>query len=170
MANRVNDWQGLINLANEDLKQYGAMLLHHEDEEDGTFSLDILYGVDPNDVTKYEECDTYAENYYEDEMSELVNEAWSHARAKAKERKAKKESKHELFVRLGIYINPTDEELDKILKGDTDVLQQVIREKRFSVGGDTYIPSPVVEQFNEQNGTNYEVDDYGFELYDWCTL
>jgi hypothetical protein len=86
MANRCNDWQGLLKLANEDLKKYGAMILHHEDEEDGTFSVEILFGLDfaNFDVTKYKECEEFAENYYEDEMAALINDAWAHARAKAK--------------------------------------------------------------------------------------
>jgi hypothetical protein len=101
MANRYNDWQGMIKLANEDLKKYGAMILHHEDEEDGTFSVEILYGLDfaNFDVTKYKECEEFAENYYEDELSELINDAWHHARAKAKAmlkpKKAKKSKSKE---------------------------------------------------------------------------
>lgn len=79
----------------------------------------------------------------------------------------KDEPKHDIFCRLGIYIHPTDEELDKIFKGDTEVLKQVIKDNRFTIDGDTYIPSPMVETYNEGNGTHYEVDDIGFEEYGW---
>ncbi len=78
------------------------------------------------------------------------------------------EQKNELFVRLGIYIQPTDEETDKILKGDVETMQQVIREHRYTIGGDTYLPSPAIEIYNEQHGTDYTIDDIGFEQYDWC--
>lgn len=108
MANRCNDWQGMIKLANEDLKKYGAMLKLDNDE--GAYSVEILYGVNPKDNTKFKESDCYAENYYEDELSELINEAWYHARAKAKamlkpkkakKAKAKKAKKYQVAVVLG---------------------------------------------------------------------
>lgn len=119
MANRCNDWQGMIKLANEDLKKYGAMILHHEDEEDGTFSVEILFGLDfaNFDVTKYKECDEFAENYYEDEMAALINDAWAHARAKAKamlkpkkakKAKAKKSTRKEYPALVAFGSTPTN--------------------------------------------------------------
>ena len=119
MANRCNDWQGMIKLANEDLKKYGAMILHHEDEEDGTFSVEILFGLDfaNFDVTKYKECEEFAENYYEDERAALINDAWAHARAKAKamlkpkkakKAKAKKSTRKEYQALVAFGSTPTN--------------------------------------------------------------
>lgn len=78
----VAEWEKLRNVANEELMKYNAMLSVYEDE-DGCYSLDIIFGLDfnakPFDITKYKECETYAVNYYENELTNLVNEAWHYA-------------------------------------------------------------------------------------------
>lgn len=74
MANRVNNWEQLLELANKDLKKYGVELKVVEDT--GDYDLHIFY---PDGTT-----DIYAQNYYEYELGELVNDAWTHARAKVK--------------------------------------------------------------------------------------
>lgn len=73
MANRVNNWRELLKLANEDLKKYDA--------EIGVYDHDDVYSV-TTVVNGLEE--EYADNYYEDELQDLINDAWAHARAKAK--------------------------------------------------------------------------------------
>ena len=68
--NRVNDWRSLLAIANEDLAKIGYELKIYE--EDGCYSCDIWKnGVAYN---------IYAENYYEDELSELINDAWHHVK------------------------------------------------------------------------------------------
>ena len=75
MANRVNNWQELLKLANKDLEKYNIRLTL--EEFDGSYTLYIKN-------TTTDKWETYAEGYYEDELSELVNDAWAHARAKVK--------------------------------------------------------------------------------------
>ena len=75
MANRVNNWQELLKLANKDLANYNTRLTL--EEFDGSYTLYI-------ESTTTKKWETYAEGYYEDELSELVNDAWAHARDKAK--------------------------------------------------------------------------------------
>lgn len=66
--NRNYDWKTLLTYANEDLAAYGYSLKVYEKEE-GFYFLDIVKdGVDEN----------YAGNYYEDELSDLINDAWHH--------------------------------------------------------------------------------------------
>ena len=72
--NRINNWKDLLKLANEDLKKYNMSLVLKED--DCAYSLII---VGPGKIDKY--C--FAENCYEDELGELINDAWAHARTKA---------------------------------------------------------------------------------------
>lgn len=76
MANRINNWEQLLELANEDLKKYGVEMkvLLVEDTDD--YDLHIVY---PDGTT-----DIFAQNYYVDELGDLVNDAWAHARAKVK--------------------------------------------------------------------------------------
>lgn len=73
MANRVNNWRELLDLANKDLKKFNAELGIYE--EDGEFSITIVIGDEETE---------YASGYYEDELSDLINDAWDHTRAKAK--------------------------------------------------------------------------------------
>ena len=70
--NRRNEWQKLLALANADLKQYGYSLDINDKGDKGFFKCNILRG------RKVEE--TYAENYYEDELDELVNEVWAYVK------------------------------------------------------------------------------------------
>lgn len=65
--NRRNEWQKILEIANNDLALYGYSLLIVEPEE-GFYNCEIWKDG--------EHVDTYAENYYEDELDELVNDAW----------------------------------------------------------------------------------------------
>ena len=66
------EWQALLDIANEDLLKKGYSLRITEDEN-GFYQCDILYhGVDKDGV-KYK---TYAENYFEEELADLVTDAW----------------------------------------------------------------------------------------------
>lgn len=83
MANFRNPYKNSLELANKELKEYNAMLSLYEDE-DGYFSLDIIFGLDFSDpenfdITKYDTCETYGENYFEHELDNLVIEAWHYA-------------------------------------------------------------------------------------------
>jgi hypothetical protein len=71
--NRYNDWQGLLKMANEDLEQFGYSLLIVETEE-GFYNCEIRMGG--------ELIETYAENYYEDELTDLITEAWHDVKLK----------------------------------------------------------------------------------------
>ena len=71
--NRYNDWQGLLEMANEDLGKFGYSLLIVEPEE-GFYNCEIHKDG--------ELVETYAENYYEDELSDLITDAWHDTKLK----------------------------------------------------------------------------------------
>lgn len=71
--NRNNDWKGLLKMANEDLDKHGYSLLIVEPEE-GFYNCEIRKDG--------ELVETYAENYYEDELSNLITEAWHDTKLK----------------------------------------------------------------------------------------
>lgn len=75
MANRYNNWKQLLEYANEELGKYGYSILVVEPEE-GFYNCEIW-----KDGRKVE---TYAENYYEDELSDLMTEVWHYALKKAR--------------------------------------------------------------------------------------
>ena len=71
--NRRKEWKKLLSLANDDLKQYGYEIKMTDYYEDGCYTCEILKdGVS---------VDVYAENFYEDELDELVNEAWHYVKS-----------------------------------------------------------------------------------------
>ena len=71
--NRRKEWKKLLSLANDDLKQYGYEIKMTDYYEDGCYTCEIFKdGVS---------VDVYAENFYEDELDELVNEAWHYVKS-----------------------------------------------------------------------------------------
>lgn len=81
--NKRNEWKELLEQANVDLKKYNIWM--KISEEDGFFTLYLMQGG--------KQPYTFAENYYENELCELINDAWAHARAKGKHEKRQEEYK-----------------------------------------------------------------------------
>ena len=65
--NTHNDWQHLLELANDDLDHIGYSILITEPEK-GFYDCEIWKDGELEE--------TYAENYYENELSDLVTEVW----------------------------------------------------------------------------------------------
>ena len=65
--NTRNDWQYILQLANEDLGLINYSILITEPEE-GFYNCEIWKDG--------EMVELYAENYYENELSDLVTEVW----------------------------------------------------------------------------------------------
>lgn len=77
--NRYNDWKGLLALANESIDKHGYSLLIVEPEA-GFYNCEIWLNG--------QFIDTYAENFYEDELSDLITDAWSHVNGLVRMKKA----------------------------------------------------------------------------------
>lgn len=97
MANRVNNWQELLKLANKDLKPHKIEISASLIDADETY--DIL--IDNNGITE-----TYASGYYEDELSGLINDAWAHALSLT----------HNVEKLVEAYFKLSDAEKDKFLR------------------------------------------------------
>lgn len=67
-ANDYSDWQGQLQLANKDLAEHDARIEVNDCEF--VYAVDIIVG---------DERTNFAENYYEDELSESISDAWVHA-------------------------------------------------------------------------------------------
>ena len=96
MANKVNNWEQLLELANKDLEKFNAEIGVYG--ESGEFSITIV--IDGKETE-------YASLYYEDELSDVINAAWSHAKEKA-EKTVKK--------LVEAYLELTDAEKDEFLR------------------------------------------------------
>lgn len=73
-----------------------------------------------------------------------------------------------LWMRLGVSLRITEAE-EAVIFGDDgakaeELLRRIIAEGRFEPDGDTYIPAPTVEEYNQKYGTDYEVGDTEFDL------
>lgn len=105
------DWQPLLTKANEDLRQYGVMLIV-DCVDDCFYSLEIRYGLNPKkpNILQYKEKEDYADNYYDNEMEALIKEAWPYAKNKAK-------SQSSLWVVTHVTLSDTEYEAN----GHSDV-------------------------------------------------
>lgn len=61
-----------------------------------------------------------------------------------------------LWLRLGVSVSCSEEEIAALMNGDHDTLVKIIDQKRFVVDGDSYIPSVCVAEYNDKYGTNYD--------------
>ena len=73
--NRRNDWENLLRIFNEDLEKSGYSI-DIVQPEDGFYNCEIW---------KNGKCvEVYAENYFEDELSDLVHDAFHYVYNKIK--------------------------------------------------------------------------------------
>lgn len=76
--------------------------------------------------------------------------------------------KKEMWIRLGCYLSLTDEEIEKALSDDPQQLGEVItaaiKDGRFRLSGESYIPESCVEDFNAEHGTAYPAYDYETDI------
>ena len=118
MANRDNDWRGLLKVTNAELKKQNVMLLVNA-ENDGNYWLDILYDVE-EDGSNLSQCEreNYAENYFEDELCSLINDAAHHAKEQVEKRL---QMRGETKITREMY----ESKLDKLEKQMHDVKRQM---------------------------------------------
>lgn len=69
--NTYDQWEYILNLANEELGKHGVSIRITEPEEDGYYNCEIWKNS--------EQVELYAENYYEGELAGLVTEVWHYA-------------------------------------------------------------------------------------------
>lgn len=80
------------------------------------------------------------------------------------------EPKRKLWMRVGCTFQVSPEEAAILLYPHFDLddkeklLRRLIREGRFAPDGETYIPEECVEDYNETYGTDFDPDEYTFEL------
>jgi len=67
-----------------------------------------------------------------------------------------------VWMRLGVMLHGTEEEIEAVINGDYDVFHKLVSEGSFHVDGDCYIPEPCVIEYNDKYGTNHEICETGF--------
>lgn len=69
-----------------------------------------------------------------------------------------------VWVRLGATITGSKQDIEKVLQGDEAMLRKLLKEERFQIEGNTYIPEVSVTEYNTDNGTCFEEIEVEFEL------
>lgn len=69
-----------------------------------------------------------------------------------------------IWMRLGVEISGTAEEIERIVNGDKDTLLSLINNNQFKIDGEAYIPEPIIEEYNNQHGTCHKNDEVYFTL------
>lgn len=73
-----------------------------------------------------------------------------------------------LWMRAGVSLQITEEEEQILFSADygkgAETFKKIISEGRFKLDGETYVPEDAVKDFNEIYGTNYEVQEYGWDV------
>lgn len=64
-----------------------------------------------------------------------------------------------LWLRLGVSVSGTKDEIAALMDGDRDTLERIVAENRFVVDGDSYIPADSVASYNESYGADYSEED-----------
>lgn len=64
-----------------------------------------------------------------------------------------------IWMRLGVTLNGTKDELETLLSNGEEgynTLVKILREKRFVIDGESYIPEKCIEEYNNEYGTDHE--------------
>ena len=175
MANFRNPYQNTIELANNELREKNAMISLYEDEE-GYYSVDIIYGLDFSDpanfdITKYELCETFAENLFENELDNTIIEAWHCALEKieAWEKEAEKAANKEPKKMYAVIKNCNyDFNIDIDVVAVTDTKEKAKEILKSEIEKEERIQQNDGLEYNtiEKDEDSYEAYDDGYEATD----
>lgn len=68
-----------------------------------------------------------------------------------------------VWLRLGVTVKGTAEQMEKLFDGDEETLRNLIESKQYELDGNAYIPDLSVESYNDVYGTDY-AGEIEFEL------
>lgn len=73
-------------------------------------------------------------------------------------------NKSQIWLRLGITLQGSKEEIESIITGDEKALRKVLESGSYTADGDTYIPQDMVAAYNNKHNAAFEENDIDFEL------
>ena len=74
------------------------------------------------------------------------------------------EETRKIWVRLGVTIIGTKEEIENVIKGNPVTLYHLVLNEGYSVDGESYIPESCVEEYNKTYGANHKVKNVEFNF------
>lgn len=72
--------------------------------------------------------------------------------------------RRQIWVRLGVLVCGDAQQIEDVIKGDADTLVNLVKEQKFFIDGNSYIPESSIEEYNEDYGTHHPIKDVEFEL------
>ena len=87
MAKKVKSWKSLLKLANKDLENCGTELSVHKTDDYSFYIIISFTKVSAKGIKQWQVNDHFREGevVYEEDLADLINDAWVHAKVKAKE-------------------------------------------------------------------------------------
>lgn len=73
------------------------------------------------------------------------------------------EHERSVWLRAGIVLSGTKQEIDAIVSGDGDI-KALLDKQQFEFQGDSYIPECSVEEYNRQYNTDFNVNEISYNL------
>lgn len=73
-------------------------------------------------------------------------------------------NERKIWMRLGITITASPEEIEKLITGDGDTLRKAIKERMFELDGESYIPSVEVDAYNIKYAGSFPMEDTIFDM------
>lgn len=113
--NRRNDYIGLLEMANDELKDL-KMEIKVSENDDGFYAVDIIEWRE--DGTK--EPTFFAENFYEDELADCISDAWAHAKIMV-ENKERRKALEEQLISFRMVDGGTHQGTSNLIWSFTDV-------------------------------------------------
>jgi hypothetical protein len=65
---------------------------------------------------------------------------------------------------LGVLFCGDAQQIESVIKGDAETLSSLVKEHKFFIDGNSYIPESSIEEYNEDYGTHHQIKDVEFEL------
>ena len=73
-----------------------------------------------------------------------------------------------VWMRLGVVVTGAKKDVEGLFSDDSVIREQtlarIIKENKFNLCGDSYVPESSVGRYNERYGTKHKVMDYGFDV------
>lgn len=74
------------------------------------------------------------------------------------------EGRRQIWVRLGVLVCGEAQQIEKVINGDANTLETLVKECKFFIDGNSYIPESSIEEYNQDYGTDHKVEDVEFDL------
>lgn len=75
-----------------------------------------------------------------------------------------KATNNSIWMRLGVSVFGSTEDIGNIIMGDEELLAKLLREGKFEIDGESYIPGSTIEAYNQDNNTLYDEGDVELNL------